>query len=184
MYGEADPNPLTTGNAVAAGLGTGFLAGDNVTATYSRVAGASVAGSPYAITAVLSAAAACSTTIRSRCRGQLHDHEAAGDMDHAGCQQKVMARRTRSADDGQRRGGRPGDGLPGGRQRDGDLQPGGRRVGGRQPYAITAVLSAAAGVLDNYTVTNAGASFTSRSGRRHGSRRMPARCMARRTRIR
>src|SRR5206468_7901480 len=37
-YGDNDPNPLTTGS------GTGFLAADNVTATYSRVAGETVAG--------------------------------------------------------------------------------------------------------------------------------------------
>src|SRR6185503_13518709 len=48
-YGDADPNPLTTGS------GSGFV--DAVTATYSRVAGETVAGSPYHITAALSAAA-------------------------------------------------------------------------------------------------------------------------------
>ena len=32
-YGDADPVPLTTGS------GTNFVAADNVTATYSRVAG-------------------------------------------------------------------------------------------------------------------------------------------------
>ena len=30
----------------------------------------------------------------------------------------------------------------------------------RRPYHITATLSAGAGVLDNYTITNAGANFT------------------------
>ena len=47
-YGDTDPNPLTTGS------GSGFLAGDNVTATYGRVAGETVAGGPYHITATLS----------------------------------------------------------------------------------------------------------------------------------
>jgi hypothetical protein len=51
-YGEADPVPLTTGS------GSGFLMSDGVTATYSRVAGETVAGSPYHITATLSAAVA------------------------------------------------------------------------------------------------------------------------------
>ncbi|MFN2604348.1 MAG: beta strand repeat-containing protein, partial [Gemmatimonadaceae bacterium] len=46
-YGDADPSPLTTGS------GTDFVAGDNVTATYSRAAGETVAGGPYAITATL-----------------------------------------------------------------------------------------------------------------------------------
>ena len=49
MYGAADPVPLTTGS------GTGFLPADGVTATYSRAAGQTVAGSPYHITATLSA---------------------------------------------------------------------------------------------------------------------------------
>ncbi|HXJ81733.1 MAG TPA: MBG domain-containing protein [Candidatus Methylomirabilis sp.] len=49
-YGAADPG-LT-------GTLTGFLAGDGVTATYSRTAGESVAGGPYAISATLSPAGA------------------------------------------------------------------------------------------------------------------------------
>jgi hypothetical protein len=49
-YGDSDPNPLTTGS------GSGFLAADNVTATYSRAAGETVAGNPYHITATLSPA--------------------------------------------------------------------------------------------------------------------------------
>src|SRR5205814_5036920 len=48
-YGDNDPNPLTSGSG-------DFLAADNVTATYSRVAGESVAAGPYHITATLSAA--------------------------------------------------------------------------------------------------------------------------------
>src|SRR5437016_1937268 len=49
-YGDNDPHPLTTGSG-------DFLAADNVTASYSRVAGESVAGSSYHITAALNAAA-------------------------------------------------------------------------------------------------------------------------------
>ena len=49
--------------------------------------------------------------------------------------------------------------LPGGGRRDGDLQPRGRRDGAGGPYPITATLSPA-GVLSNYTITNAGANFT------------------------
>src|SRR5206468_4702678 len=48
-YGELDPSPLTTGSGT-------FLAGDNVTASYSRAAGETVLGGPYHITATLSAA--------------------------------------------------------------------------------------------------------------------------------
>src|SRR5207248_9827538 len=46
-YGNADPNPLTTGS------GSGFAASDNITATYTRAAGESVAGGSYHITAAL-----------------------------------------------------------------------------------------------------------------------------------
>src|SRR2546427_13242283 len=42
-YGDNDPNLLTSGSG-------DFLAADNVTATYSRAAGESVAGGPYHIT--------------------------------------------------------------------------------------------------------------------------------------
>ena len=45
-YGDPDPTLI--------GTLTGFLPADNVTATYSRVAGETVAGSPYAISATLS----------------------------------------------------------------------------------------------------------------------------------
>src|SRR5207237_428669 len=48
IYGNADP-ALT-------GTLSGFLAADGVTATYSRAAGETVAGSPYAISATLSPA--------------------------------------------------------------------------------------------------------------------------------
>src|SRR3989442_2643687 len=45
-YGGADP--------VLTGTLSGFLAGDSVTATYSRTAGETVAGSPYTLSATLS----------------------------------------------------------------------------------------------------------------------------------
>jgi hypothetical protein len=47
IYGETDP--------AFSGTLAGFLSGDNVTAVYSRTAGETVAGSPYTISAVLSA---------------------------------------------------------------------------------------------------------------------------------
>src|SRR5882724_5557212 len=49
-YGANDPTPLTTGS------GSGFLFSDNVTASYTRVAGETVGGSPYHITAQLTPA--------------------------------------------------------------------------------------------------------------------------------
>src|SRR5207244_306204 len=55
-YGDPDPNPLTTGSG-------NFLAADGVTATYSRAAGETVLGGPYAITATLSPTAVLSNYI-------------------------------------------------------------------------------------------------------------------------
>src|SRR6185369_9608358 len=49
VFSSGDPVPLTTGG------GLNFLAADNVTATYSRVAGESVSPPTYHITAALSA---------------------------------------------------------------------------------------------------------------------------------
>ena len=43
VWGPGEPVPLTTGS------GRDFLAADGVTATYSRVAGETVLGGPYAI---------------------------------------------------------------------------------------------------------------------------------------
>ena len=48
-YGDPDPSPLTTGS------GSNFVAADNVTATYSRVAGENASPPTYHITATLSA---------------------------------------------------------------------------------------------------------------------------------
>ncbi|HEU4932230.1 MAG TPA: MBG domain-containing protein [Pyrinomonadaceae bacterium] len=48
-YGDPDPSPLTTGS------GSNFVAGDSVTATYSRVAGENASPPTYHITATLSA---------------------------------------------------------------------------------------------------------------------------------
>src|SRR5205823_540866 len=53
-YGDNDPNPLTSGS------GSGFLAADNVTATYSRDPGETVLGGPYHITATPGPAAVLS----------------------------------------------------------------------------------------------------------------------------
>src|SRR4029079_4986880 len=48
-YGDPDPSPLTTGS------GSNFVAADNVTASYTRVAGESASPPTYHITATLSA---------------------------------------------------------------------------------------------------------------------------------
>ena len=61
-YGDPDPAPLTTGS------GSNFVAADNVTATYARVAGENASPPTYHITATLSA-----TPLSAL--GQLHHHQ-------------------------------------------------------------------------------------------------------------
>src|SRR5438552_1692738 len=63
VYGENDPNPLTTGSGEAQGVGTGFLTADNVTATYGRVGGESASPPTYHISATLSPACLLSNYI-------------------------------------------------------------------------------------------------------------------------
>jgi hypothetical protein len=148
-YGEVDPTPLTTGS------GSGFLVADSVSATYSRVAGETVAGSPYHVTATLSATVA----------GALNNYN----ITNAGASFTINRRDatwTTSA----------------GSKTYGDADPtplttgssnnfvaadnvtasysraaGETVLGG--PYHITAALSPAS-VLSNYNITNAGANFT------------------------
>ena len=57
VYGQSDP--------AFTGTLAGFLPADNVTATYSRTAGETVAGGPYTISATLSPSAACWATTTS-----------------------------------------------------------------------------------------------------------------------
>src|SRR5207249_1762030 len=144
-YGDNDPNPLTTGSG-------DFLAADNVTATYSRVAGETVLGGPYHITATLSPAAVLSNYIITNAGADFTinarpatwttnpSSKTYGDLDPVPLTtgsgnflvaDSVTATYSRVA----------GETVLGG------------------PYHITATLSPAA-VLTNYTITNAGASFT------------------------
>ena len=106
-YGDADP--------AFTGTLTGFLAADGVTATYSRTAGETVAGSPYTISATLSPAGVLSNynityntanfTITPRnCVGDAERRE----QDLRRCRPGVHGNAER---------------LPGSRRRDGDLQP-------------------------------------------------------------
>ena len=144
-YGDADPVPLTTGS------GSNFV--DPVTATYSRVAGESVAGSPYHITATLSAAA-----------GVLDNYN----VTNAGADFTINKRNATWNTDLNSKTYGDADPLPlttGSGSNFVDTvtasytRAAGESVAG-SPYHITATLSAAAGVLDNYNVTNAGADFT------------------------
>src|SRR5207237_275916 len=152
-YGDPDPSPLTTGSGT-------FLAGDNVTASYSRAAGEMVLGGPYHITAALSASvsaalsnytitnAGASFTINARAATWTTNANSKtyGDADPSplttGSGSNFVA----------------ADGIAATYSR----AAGETVLGG--PYHITATLSAATGVLDNYTITNAGASFTINTG--------------------
>jgi Bacterial Ig-like domain (group 3)/MBG domain (YGX type) len=151
VYGDAEPSPLTTGSAVPAGVGTGFLAGDNVTATYSRAPGNSVAGSPYHITATLSANA-----------GALANYT----ITNAGADFTIGLRpATWTTNPNSKVFGAPDPSPLTTGSGSGFVDPVtaaySRTIGeGVASYPITAALSGAPGVLDNYTVTNAGASFT------------------------
>ncbi len=150
-YGNADPSPLTTGS------GSGFLAADGVSATYSRAAGESVAGSPYHITATLSSTAA----------GALANYS----ITNAGAAFTINLRPATwttnpnsktygNADPsplttGSGSGFLAADGVSATYSR-----AAGESVAG-SPYHITATLSStAAGALANYSITNAGAAFT------------------------
>jgi hypothetical protein len=152
-YGDPDPGPLTTGS------GTNFIASDGITASYSRVAGETVAGGPYHISATLSAAsgvlnnynvtnvgaefsinkrnATWTTNAASKTYGDpdaspLTTGASAVAPNNFLAADNVTASYSRAA----------GETVEGG------------------PYHITATLSAAAGVLNNYNVANVGADFT------------------------
>ena len=146
-YGDPDPSPLTTGS------GSNFVAGDGVSATYSRAAGETVLGGPYHITATLGPAAVLSNyAITNSGASFTIDPRAAtwttnansktyGDPDPSPlttgsgsnfvATDNVAASYSRTA----------GETVLGG------------------PYHITATLGPVA-VLSNYNITNSGASFT------------------------
>jgi MBG domain (YGX type) len=144
IYGDADP-ALT-------GTLSGFVAGDGVTATYSRTVGETVAGSPYTISATLSPVgvlgnynityntASFTITKRDATWTTATNSKTYGDADPdpvttgsgSNFVDSVTATYSRV----------PGETVTGG------------------PYHITATLSAGAGVLDNYNITNEGADFT------------------------
>jgi hypothetical protein len=143
-YGDADP--------VLTGSLSGFLAADGVTATYSRTAGESVAGSPYTITATLSPVGVLSNysityntanftiNLRSATWTTNPSSKTYGATDPnpltsgsgSNFVDPVTATYSRTA---------------------------GETVLG-SPYHITATLSAGSGVLANYNITNNGANFT------------------------
>ncbi len=142
-YGTADP--AFTGSL------TGFLASDNVTATYTRTAGDSVAGGPYTVSATLSptgvlgnytityntanftinkATASVTPTAASKTYGTA-DPAFNGNLSGFVAGDNVTASYTRTA---------------------------GETVGG-SPYTVSATLTPS-GVLGNYTITYNTANFT------------------------
>ncbi|PYK69389.1 MAG: hypothetical protein DME45_02395, partial [Verrucomicrobia bacterium] len=159
VYGEGDPNPVTTGGAVPPGPGIGFLAADGVTATYSRATGETVLGGPYHITATLSPADVLDNYI----------------VTNNGASFTINTRPATWTTNGNSKTYGDGDSNPlttGGAVAPGpgtgflaadnvtatySRAPGETVLGG--PYHISATLSPSA-VLSNYNITNMGASFT------------------------
>ena len=143
MYG--DPDPALTGTL------TGFLAADGVTATYSRVPGETVTGSPYAISATLSPAGVLSNyNITYNAAGfTINKRPASVTPTAAG---KIYGDPD-PALSGTLTGFLAADGVTAAYNR----APGETVTG--SPYAISATLSPA-GVLNNYNITYNTAGFT------------------------
>jgi len=146
-YGDPEPGPVTTGS------GSGFLAADGVTATYSRAAGETVLGGPYHITATLSATGSLSNyTITNAGADFTINTKAATWTTNANSKTYGDADPV-PLTTGSGSGFLAADGVTATYSR-----AAGETVAG-SPYHITATLSPA-GVLSNYTITNTGASFT------------------------
>ena len=150
-YGDADPVPLTTGS------GSNFVAADNVTATYSRVAGETPARRPYHITATLAAplAAALDNYIITNAGADFTINKRA-----ATWTTNAATKTYGDADPVPLTTGSGSNFVAADNVTATYSRVGGETVAG-SPYLITATLAApVAGVLDNYTITNAGADFT------------------------
>jgi Big-like domain-containing protein/MBG domain-containing protein/Kelch motif protein/galactose oxidase-like protein len=148
-YGDTDPDPLTTGS------GSGFLASDGVTATYSRAAGENASPPTYHITATLS----------STVSGALSNYNITNNGAEFTINKRNATWTTNAASKtygdvdpnplttGSGSGFLPSDNVTATYSR-----AAGEAVAG-SPYHITATLSPA-GVLSNYVITTAGADFT------------------------
>src|SRR5204863_248987 len=150
-YGDLDPSLITTGS------GSGFIAGDGVTASYSRVAGENASPPTYHITATLSATVA----------GALANYN----ITNAGAEFTINKRDATwttnpaskiygNADPAPLTTGSGSNFVAA----DGVTATYSRVAGENASpptHHITATLSATvAGALDNYNITNAGAEFT------------------------
>src|SRR5439155_18894612 len=146
-YGAADPSPLTTGS------GSGFIVADGVSATYSRAAGETVLGGPYAITATLGPAGVLSNyTITNTGANFTINTKAATWTTNAGSKTYGDVEPS-PLTTGSGTGFLAADNVTAAY----DRAAGETVLGG--PYHITATLGPA-GVLSNYTITNNGGSFT------------------------
>jgi len=144
-YGDIDPNPLSTGS------GSNFVAADNVTASYSRVSGETVLGSPYHITATLSPAAVLDNYNITNTGADFTINKK-----DASVTPNAASKTYGDADPmftGTLLGFLAADGVTATYSR-----PAGETVAG-SPYKISATL-APAGVLGNYNISYATADFT------------------------
>jgi MBG domain-containing protein/Big-like domain-containing protein len=148
-YGDSDPIPLTTGS------GSGFLESDNVTATYTRAGGETVAGGPYHITAALSPAGVLGNY-------NITNNGAAFTINRRNATWMTNAASKTYGDPdpvplttGSGSNFVSADGVTATY-----FRAAGEMVVG-SPYHITAMLiTGVAGALDNYSITNVGATFT------------------------
>ena len=142
-YGTADP-ALT-------GTLAGFLAGDSVTASYTRAAGETVAGGPYAISATLTPAGVLGNYTVTYNTANFTITKASASVTPAAASKTYGTADPAFA--GTLTGFRASDGVTASYTR-----VAGETVAGG-PYAISATLTPA-GVLGNYTVTYNTANFT------------------------
>src|SRR6266404_5879714 len=146
-YGDSDPAPLTTGS------GSNFVTADGVTATYSRAPGETVLGGPYHITATLAPSGVLSNYIITNAGASFTINARPATWTTNPASKTYGDSDPTSLTTGSGSNFVTADGVTATYSR----APGETVLGG--PYHITATL-APSGVLSNYIITNAGASFT------------------------
>jgi hypothetical protein len=163
VYGEAEPNPLTTGSAAAVTPGNGFLAADNVTASYTRVAGENASPPTYHITATLSSspATAINNYIITNAGAEFTINKRAATWTTNNNSKTYGQGDPNPLTSGGAVAVTPGNGFLAAD----NVTASYTRVAGENAspptYHITATLSSTpAAALNNYIITNAGAEFT------------------------
>ena len=145
-YGNADPVPLTTGSG-------DFLAADGVTASYSRDPGETVLGWTISHYGHTESCGSVDQLQHHQCWCEFHDRHASGDMDNQFASKTYGDVDPVPLTTGSGSGFLAADSVAATYSR----ASGETVLGG--PYHITATLTPA-GVLSNYSITNAGAAFT------------------------